>query len=106
MQWLGLVLPFAGALGARLGYRLWYSWLAWVACCLSVFLVDWLAGYFLPKQAIVAVLGASAVGFVAPELWQGLRAILRQPRVVGWLALVASVTAMMTTNRTTDIADA
>jgi len=75
------VLPFAGALAARLMYRRWEAWLAWIAfaalSCIGI--------------SLGPVIAASVVGFIAPELWHALRAWLRQPRTIAILLGVAAV---------------
>jgi len=82
------LLPFGGALTARLAYRRWWAWVVWLASGLTTFLVVWLTGSTGPlalDQVFGAVAGASFLGFIAPELWQALQAFLRRPRNLGYL---------------------
>lgn len=84
-MWLLGLLPFAGALASRLAYHRWEAWVSWVATSLIAFLVIWLA--WLPaSQTFGIIAGASVLGFIAPELWEALRAFLRRPRNAGLLA--------------------
>jgi len=89
MKWFFL-LPFIGAVVARLKYRRWQVWTIWGGICLFTFLIIWLFDHLPANQVILIVVAASAVGFVAPELWEALRAFLRKPRNIGWILLFGS----------------
>ncbi len=85
-----LVLPFGAALAARLLNRYWQAWALWVAVSLAVFAGMWVAGGE-PARAFLFVAGASALGFIAPELWAAVRAWVARPRTVTMLLGVGAV---------------
>lgn len=87
-----LLFPFGAALGTRLMYQYWQSWFWWVITCILCFLSLWIGGnYYQAGQAIRLIVGASFLGFVAPDLWEAFRAFLRQPRIAGWIITGAGV---------------
>jgi len=75
-----LFLSFVAAIATRLAYQRWLVWLGWGIISLIIFLVIWLTDTLSPGQVLAVVVGASALGFVSPELWEALRAFLRRPR--------------------------
>jgi predicted neutral ceramidase superfamily lipid hydrolase len=78
-----LLLPFGGALATRLLSRRWKMWLIWVAISVSMILLSLSLGSSL-QEAGGLVIGASFFGFIAPEIWQGIKnlivAVVSRPR--------------------------
>jgi len=96
------LLPFGGALTARLAYRRLAAWTAWLAASLIAFWVIWLAEYLPADQGAGTVVGASTFGFLGPELWgillaglrglgDCLRTFLSRPRNIGYLVAGAGI---------------
>ncbi len=81
-----LFLPFGGALAARLGYRNWLLWIAWLALSVLAFAVTHNTTPL--NWTMIFIAGASVIGFVAPELWEACRGCLRRPRTIGILIAV------------------
>lgn len=85
-----LVLPFGAALAARLLNRYWQAWIVWGGVALATFASMLIAGHE-PARAFLFVAGASAVGFIAPELWAAVRAWVSRPRTVTMILGVGAV---------------
>lgn len=96
-----LIFPFGAALAARLLNRYWQAWVVWGGVALATFAGIWVASYeparapleteFLTGRAFLFVAGASAVGFIAPELWAAVRAWVSRPRTVTIVFGIAAV---------------
>ena len=84
-----LVLPFVGALTARLRHQFWQAWVVWVGCSLSALGALWISDDF--NSALVWTLAASAAGFLGPELWASCRGFVSHPRVFGWIVAVCAL---------------
>lgn len=96
MFFLVFLLPFGGALAARLRPSRWQVWAGCGLAGLAAFLAAWLGGWLSPGQAAIVAVGSSAFGFLGPELWEGLRGAVRnglnslfRPRNL-WLAALAA----------------
>lgn len=88
MEWIS-VLPFGGALAARLRHRQWQVWAAWGAVSLIALAVVWITANF--ASAFYWMVGASAFGFLGPELWEACRGFMRQPKVFGWILAAGAI---------------
>ncbi len=89
-----LMLPFGGALTARLRHQLWQAWAIWGGCSLLALIALWIAGDF--SSAFLWTLAASVVGFLGPELWASCRGFMSHPRVFGWIAAAAVAIFVLT----------
>ena len=78
-----LVLPFGGALAARLRHEIWPVWVVWGGCSLIAIIALWIGDDFGP--ALFWTLAASALGFLGPEIWTSCRGFMSHPRVFGWI---------------------
>ena len=85
-----LLLPFGVALITRLAYQHWQAWLSWIISSLTAFIAIWFNNY-TAIQAAGMVAGVSALGFVSPEIWEAIRAFLRQPRNIGYIMVGAGI---------------
>ena len=86
-----LLLPFGGAVGARLRYREWQAWAAWGTAACIAFIAMWAVGLLAAGHVFLAVAAVSGFGFVAPEVWEAFRAILRRPTMYPYLGGAAAV---------------
>ncbi len=84
MEYLLLIFPFASALASRLT-RYWEVWIAWIGLAtITFFGIWWITG----ELQFFPVIASSIFGFVAPDLWESLKALLRKPKVAGIILLV------------------
>ena len=86
-MWVLLVFPFVLALAARLIYNQSVPWVAWLGVSLLILLILALNADVGTDVIGVGVIFASIVGFLGPEIWQGIQALVRQPRVAGGVTL-------------------
>ncbi len=98
MEFLFCLLPFGGALAARLGNRHWQFWLVWAGTGLVSFLLTWLVADQKASHAAWLVAGASFLGFIAPAVWEGFENLLRRPRTLAWLVGGGTIAALFFTN--------
>ncbi len=64
------VLPFGGALFARLRHQLLQAWLTWLGLSLVSFLVLLLFSVLTAEESLGIVCLSSVIGFIGPELRQ------------------------------------
>ena len=84
MEYLLLIFPFGSALASRLTRR-WEAWAVWGWFTIFSFF----GIYFLTdKYHFLPVIIVSFFGFVAPDLWESLKALLRKPKVAGIILTV------------------
>jgi len=67
-----LILPFLGALAVRLWPRRWEAWIGWIIASVAFF-VTLLTTHLKIGEILLLLLIVSALGFLGPEIWQGIR---------------------------------
>ena len=74
MYWFfKFILPFIGALAVRLRPRRWQTWIGWIIACSLAFFVTLLTTHLTIGEILLLLLIVSALGFLGPEIWQGIR---------------------------------
>ncbi|MBI3334898.1 MAG: hypothetical protein HY001_00160 [Candidatus Portnoybacteria bacterium] len=87
-QWvLWLLLPFGGAVLARLAWRHWLAWLMWVIASLVALCAIWLGNYLTSDHAAWAVIGAWVLGFAVSEVGALFFLFLREAGALFFLFL-------------------
>ncbi|MFA5127126.1 MAG: hypothetical protein WC465_04000 [Patescibacteria group bacterium] len=91
------LMVFGAALTARLMHRRWQAWATWVV--MSVVAIIAKIDKANPDNVLAITVACSVAGFIGPELWHSLQALLRHQRTALWLLLGGAVWLAIT-NRT------
>jgi hypothetical protein len=87
-----LLVPFGGALAARLVYR--GNDLAWVAAVITGLIAFWaiqIGSLLKPVETAAAISVAAGLGVIAPDLWRLVRYFFRLQTLTGLMATVCVI---------------